>query len=415
MNSIQPVSIPLVIVLWACTGSDGPLRSGQKLGIAEIGGAASDRSRQAAGPGKCSLSPAQQIEAVKRFEELMPVFHSPRCANCHGGIDFLSPGYEELHGGGAIDMKDGEVKGPDGSVIASRRPDFATCGSCHDASRRWIIPRPADNISFPGRTAGQICEQIKRFTRLGPNVFKDHIETDDLIGLAFEGKRGHTSLDPVPPPLARDVFNANVAAWLASLKAEDDWPEPLSCGCVAPAMRYRVTVHTRTQTENYGEVANLFYSAELRSDPSAPDDLIGKGRYSGHVITRKVNCHNKEPERKKTHAVSGNLDASGGVAEWPGKGPSLIYVLATTDWPIAPLAFAGDETASDPEIKEAVKGLGTISGPFEGVQLEGAVTSKQNRREGDLFQTDCTGKVVTTEDITITDLSSSQPSPRASQ
>jgi hypothetical protein len=390
MHTWYPVSTLLVTVLWACTGSGG----------------APKQSRQAAAAGKCSLTPARQIEAVKRFEELMPVFHSPRCANCHGGINFFSPNHGELHGGGAIEMKDGEVKGPDGSVISSRRPDFTTCGSCHDASNRWIIPRPADNISFPGRTAGQICEQIKRFTRLGPNVFKEHIETDDLIGLAFEGKRGHTSLEPAPPPLARDVFNAKVAAWLTSLKADEDWPEPLSCGCVAPTMRYRVTVHTRTQTENYGEVSNLFYSAELRSDPSVPEDLIGKGRYSGYVISRKVNCHNNEPERKKTHAVSGNLDASGTAMEMPGEGLHLVYVLGTTDWPVSPLAFAGDQEPSDPETREAVKGLGTITGPLLGVPLEGPVTTKKVEKKGDLFETDCTGTVATTEDITITDLGS---------
>jgi hypothetical protein len=417
MHTNQSVSSLLAIVLWACTGSDDALRSAQKLGLVPKAGATSNQSRQASAPGKCSLSPAQQIEAVKRFEELMPVIHHPRCANCHGGIDFFSPNYEELHGGGAVEMKDGEVKGPDGTIIARKRPDFKACQSCHDAAPGdfvWVVPHPSFDISFAGRTAGQICEQIKRHPPGDPNNLLRHIDADELIRLGFEGKRGHTSLSPLPPPMTAETFNAKVSDWIVAMKVQDEWPQPLSCGCVAPSMRYRVTVHTRTHTENYGEVANIIYNAEVQTDPSAPDDLIGKGRYSGHVISRKVNCHNNEPERKKTHAVSGNLDASGSVVEL-GEGPQLVYVLATTDWPVSPLAFAGDQEPSDPEMKEAVKGLGTITGPLLGVALQGPVTTKQEQRKGDLFETDCTGKVTTTEDITITDLSSSQPSRRASQ
>lgn len=405
----------LAMGLWACTGPDGGLRSAEKLGlVARASGAAG----KVAAPGKCSLSLAQQNQAVRRFEELMPVLQHPRCANCHGGINFFAPSHEELHGGGAVTMKDGEVKGPDGTVIARQRPDFTTCQSCHDAAPddfAWVIPRPSDNISFAGRTAAQICEQMKRHPPGDPNNLLRHIDSDDLIRLGFEGRRGHTSLSPLPPPMTAEAFNAKVSDWIVAMKVQDEWPRPLSCGCVAPEVRYRVTVHTRTHTEKYGEVANILYNAEVRTDPSVPEDLLGKGRYSGHVISRKVNCHNNEPERKKTHSVGGNLEATGSIVEWPGKGMHLTYVLATTDWPVSPLAFAGDQEPSDPEMKEAVKGLGTISGPLLGIALEGPVTKKQEIRKGDLFETDCTGKVTTTDDITITDLSSAQQSQGASR
>jgi len=399
-------------VFWACSSGDARSAQGSsKLLHASTASKPSPRSRSA---GTCPLSPTEQIEAAKRFEQLMPVLQHPRCANCHGGIDFFSAGYEDLHGGGAVEMVDREVKGPDGSIIAQRRPDFATCASCHDAQtrRRWEIPAPMLNVNFAGRTAAQICEHMKRHSQ-NPNNLLRHIDADELIRLGFEGRRGLTSLSPLPPPMTAESFNAKVSDWIVAMKVQDEWPTPLSCGCVAPDMRYRVTVHFRTHTENYGEIGNILYNAELRPDSTDPTQLIGTGRYSGSVISRKLNCHSNEPEQKRTHVVSGNLDASGGVAEWPGGRTQFMYRLATTDWPLLPLV--GDELGSDPEWKEIAKGLGSISGPLLGVPLQGQVTKTLEQSSGgDLFQkNDCTGNITTTEDITITDLSSASTGPTA--
>jgi len=397
MHTNQSVSSLLVIVLWACTGSDDALRSAQKLGLVPKAGATSNQSRQASAPGKCSLSPAQQIEAVKRFEELMPVFHSPRCANCHGGINFFSPNYEELHGGGAVEMKDGEVKGPDGTIIARKRPDFKACQSCHDAAPGdfvWVVPHPSFDISFAGRTAGQICEQIKRHPPGDPNNFLRHIDADELIRLGFEGKRGHTSLSPLPPPMTAETFNAKVSDWIVAMKVQDEWPRPLSCGCVAPTMRYRVMVRSSTQTANYGEVHSIHFNAELQSDPADPAQLVGSGRYSGWATTRDANhcLAPNRPENKKVHPLNGKLVATGSVIEWPGKGSILVYGLGPTE-------------------SESVEGVppgiwASTSSPGLGIPLEGPVTTKHERAEGNLFQSECTGKIVATQEITITDLNS---------
>jgi hypothetical protein len=395
MHSARPVSILLVAILWACTRSDGPLRLGQKLSIAEIGGVTSNRSRETAEPGKCSLSPAQQIEAVKRFEALMPVVQHPRCANCHGGIDFFSPGHEGAHGGGAVEMIARDVYGPDGKTIVARsRPNFETCGSCHDAStRRWEIPAPMLDVNFAGRTAGQICEQIKRFSHSVPELMS-HIEKDELIRLGFEGRRGHTSLAPLPPPMTAEAFNASIAAWVESMKTDYDWPEPLSCGCVAPTMRYRVMVRSSTQTANYGEVHSIHFNAELQSDPADPAQLVGSGRYSGWATTRDANhcLAPNRPENKKVHPLNGKLVATGSVIEWPGKGSILVYGLGPTE-------------------SESVEGVppgiwASTSSPGLGIPLEGPVTTKHERAEGNLFQSECTGKIVATQEITITDLNS---------
>lgn len=150
MSRLYLVSLLVISSSWACKpGSDLT----QQLGALQK---ADSKSNTITAAGNCSLSLSEQRKAVQSFQALMPVLRHPRCANCHGGINFFSPSHEKLHGGGAVEMVDRDVEGPDGTIIARQRPDFETCGSCHDAATDWRIPAPVQDISFAGRTAGQI-------------------------------------------------------------------------------------------------------------------------------------------------------------------------------------------------------------------------------------------------------------------
>ncbi|MBI2073063.1 MAG: hypothetical protein HYT81_08545 [Gemmatimonadetes bacterium] len=197
---------------------------------------------------QCPLSSAQQVKAVKNFEALMPAFRHPRCSNCHGGIDFLSPGYEKLHGGGEVEMVDREVRGPDGSLIARRRPDFTTCTTCHDAVSRWAPPSPMLNAHFAGRTAAQICERMKGGPPDQPPAqFEHHLAQDVLIRAAFEGRRGHKELSPQPPPMSHEEFLTKASQWAKPLTnpTSGEWLGAPSCGCVPPVGWHGTITYTQ--------------------------------------------------------------------------------------------------------------------------------------------------------------------------
>src|SRR5207244_2469446 len=44
--------------------------------------------------------------------------------------------------------------------------------------------------------------------------FIDHLATDQLIGFAFEGRRGMLENSPIPPPMTRPQFIAAAQRWL---------------------------------------------------------------------------------------------------------------------------------------------------------------------------------------------------------
>src|SRR5687767_8980712 len=54
---------------------------------------------------RCSLTDEQMRKGAKAFRELVPVFHHPRCANCHGVFDVFAQSGDELHEGGRIETK----------------------------------------------------------------------------------------------------------------------------------------------------------------------------------------------------------------------------------------------------------------------------------------------------------------------
>lgn len=333
---IPPVSPFLAVFFWACTVGSSEDR-------------ASSRSRQST-VGECSLSPAEQTEAVKRFDALMPVIQHPRCVNCHGGIDFFSAGYEDLHGGGAVEMVDREVKGPDGSIIAHRRPDFATCASCHDAQtrRRWEIPAPMLNVNFAGRTAAQICEQMKRHSQ-NPGTLILHIEKDELIRLGFEGRRGFTSLSRLPPPMTAEGFNAKVAAWVESMKTEEEWPEPLSCGCVPKGWNGIITyseIDDLTKRREYGLTGSRRAQATIRIVTEGKGSW--QGTFTGSSERKRPPCHHQ------------------GTEQYSGNGPAVLAVLGSNE-PGAQAPLEGDAIRIDLNIQpDGSYSLNFSLSPLEG-------------------------------------------------
>jgi hypothetical protein len=153
---------------------------------------------------------------------------------------------------------------------------------------------------------------------------------------------------------------------------------------------YRITHRHRDEYSKKGLGSEIVYTAELRG---APNDLIGTGRYEGKQIVRKIS-HAECDEPPKEYPISGNIEASGSVAELPGVGKTISYVLATTDWKLPGTEMTAEEA-------EAMKGGGTMSKLM--LQLTGPVTRKTDTNPG-IMSNSCLGEHTVTADVTVEEI-----------
>ncbi len=153
---------------------------------------------------------------------------------------------------------------------------------------------------------------------------------------------------------------------------------------------YRITHEQRAEYSKKGLGSEVVYTAELRG---SPEDLTGTGRYEGKMIVRKISwaeCN----EPPKEYAVSGNVEASGGVVDVPGAGKVISYTLATTDW-----KHPGATTAEE---AEAMKGAGTVAELL--MKLTGSVTQKVDTGPG-LWSNSCLGAHIVIDKIKVEEIS----------
>jgi hypothetical protein len=124
------------------------------------------------------------------FQKMVPVFHHPRCSNCHGGT---FPEVPQNH--------------------PQRVEPEEDCTNCHDTAPKWTQERAAN---FVGQSAIQLCQLMAMFvTANGPDKFRHHIHTDELILQAFTGLNGGAAPRPRPvPPLTHPQFRDAAVAWL---------------------------------------------------------------------------------------------------------------------------------------------------------------------------------------------------------
>src|SRR4030088_2434290 len=127
-------------------------------------------------------APAHQAagdESLAMFGEMMPVFSSPRCANCHGGVNPVSG--------------DNHEPGPvaDSTRLSNGDMGFderAVCQECHTAgTANWRTAPKA--MGFVGKDTLTLCRQMRQNFGLSSGdadsggAFVNHIATDDLIGV----------------------------------------------------------------------------------------------------------------------------------------------------------------------------------------------------------------------------------------
>ena len=85
-------------------------------------------ARTAALGAACRLPAGKQVEAVKAFVKMMPVFKHDRCLNCHGKFNVLSV---DEHSG-AVNAKESKLDPTTLLTVRERIAFHKPCGNCHN-------------------------------------------------------------------------------------------------------------------------------------------------------------------------------------------------------------------------------------------------------------------------------------------
>lgn len=192
-------------VVWQPSGAlvlanaSGVMTKGQYGGATDArSGAEGDNSRSA--------------KSAAAFVQVWRVFTSPRCQNCHPAGDAPLQGDDShVH---AQDVK----RGVDGHGVTAMR-----CNTCHQdknlpganmppGNPKWGLPPANDKMVFVGRTASQLCRQLKDPGQTGGRNLAqllEHVAGDDLVGWGWNPGDGRTL-----PPLSRADTVAALREWI---------------------------------------------------------------------------------------------------------------------------------------------------------------------------------------------------------
>jgi hypothetical protein len=158
----------------------------------------------------------QTARSKALFSESAKVIMSPRCMNCHpAGDQPLQNNDQHVH-------EPPVWRGEGGVGIAGN-----TCAGCHN-DRNFSLPAAAttyDSIpghprwglapiemAWEGKTAGQICEQLKDKTRNGGRdlaLLHEHFAKDDLVAWGWNPGEGRK-----PAPGSQQQLGALIQAWI---------------------------------------------------------------------------------------------------------------------------------------------------------------------------------------------------------
>lgn len=146
------------------------------------------------------------------FLQVYKVFTFPRCQNCHPAGD--SP----LQGDDSHVHMQNVKRGKDGHGVYGMR-----CDTCHQATNlpganmppgnlKWSLPAAEHKMVFVGRSAAELCRQLKDPSQTGGRSLQqllEHVSTDDLVGWGWDPGAGRTR-----PPLSRADTVAQLRIWI---------------------------------------------------------------------------------------------------------------------------------------------------------------------------------------------------------
>lgn len=158
-----------------------------------------------------ALPQRDDARARAAFLAIIPVLKHPRCLNCHATGDFPRQG-DDSH-----PHAQNVRRGPDGNGKFGQK-----CSACHQEQNvaglnmppgapHWHLPPPNMPMIWEGKTAGQICQQIKDPKQNnGKTVAQivQHVTEDKLVLWGWNPGEGRTL-----PPMSHAEFAAKFAEW----------------------------------------------------------------------------------------------------------------------------------------------------------------------------------------------------------
>lgn len=262
--------------------------------------------------GSCPLTAAQELNSIKTFLKMMPVFRHPRCLNCHGGIP--SPLPARVRGADQV-WRSGPPVQHAGVVEMDSSADNRTCEECHVDD--WGDARTAPNWS--DKSDMTLCRGMHVQFPNDAAAFIDHIIRDGgnppgFIKLAFQGKRGlldggetiyeaetGRKMTAQPPPGTHAQLIQQAKDWVAAQGGQ--FVGDKDCGCTVD--RLEVKIQSSMTIANHGPAKETTtvtgdgtVTLKLGPDLSEPDwdvttgpyGIDGKLSWSGVTVTRANGC-----------------------------------------------------------------------------------------------------------------------------
>ncbi len=148
------------------------------------------------------------------FLAAAPVFTHPRCQNCHPAGD------APLQGDDSHAHAQNVKRGPDGKGKYGMK-----CSACHQLTNlpnanmppgapNWHLPTPNMRMIFVGKTAGELCRQLKDPSQNGGKTIPrivEHVTSDKLVLWGWNPGEGRTA-----PPLSHRQFAALINQWASN-------------------------------------------------------------------------------------------------------------------------------------------------------------------------------------------------------
>jgi mono/diheme cytochrome c family protein len=159
-----------------------------------------------------AASKPDSTASAAAFQQVYRVLTSPRCQNCHPSGDAPLQG-EDSH----VHLQNVK-RGADGHGVTAMR-----CDTCHQSTNlpgahmppgnpKWSLPSPEHKMVFVGRSAAELCKQIKDPKQNGGRTLDQifhHIADDDLVGWGWNPGEGRAL-----PPLSRPDTVAQLKTWI---------------------------------------------------------------------------------------------------------------------------------------------------------------------------------------------------------
>jgi len=165
--------------------------------------------------GSTAIVPANAADAAAAkaaFLAAFPVFMHPRCMNCHPSGD------APLQGDDSHPHTQNVLRGGAGMGKYALR-----CIDCHQLENvaganmppgapNWHLPLPQMKLVFQGKSAGELCRQLKDPKQNGGRTVDkaiEHLEKDRLVLWGWAPGEGRST-----PPLSHEEFARKMQEWL---------------------------------------------------------------------------------------------------------------------------------------------------------------------------------------------------------